>query len=66
MDKFLLASDVATLLLLKTSSVYQLAHDGVLPHVRIADGRRRPIVRFRREDIERFIAERTVGPHKRR
>lgn len=61
MEELLLALDVARVLGLKTSSVYQLANDGVLPHVRIADGRRRPIIRFRRVDVEQFLTERTVA-----
>ena len=60
MEQLLRASAVAALLGLKSSSVYQLARDGVLPHVRVAEGRKRAIVRFRAEDIARFIADRVV------
>jgi excisionase family DNA binding protein len=62
MDSLLRASDVAPLLSLKSSTIYDLAERGILPHIRIADGRKRPIVRFRRADVEAFLRERTLGP----
>ena len=54
--KHLTAADLAQRLGVPTWSVYQLAKEGQLPHIRI--GRR---VRFRLADIERWEAERVEG-----
>ncbi len=60
-DPLLTARQVAALLQVKTSTVYAAVAAGHLPHVRVWEGRRRALVRFRAEDIERVIRERTVG-----
>ena len=59
MDKLLKAMDVAALLNLKRSTVYDLARRGLIPYVILATGKRRSLIRFRREDIERLIEERS-------
>ncbi|MCH7779356.1 MAG: helix-turn-helix domain-containing protein [Acidobacteria bacterium] len=60
MDELLKAQDVARAFNLKVSTVYALAHDRVIPHVVIRQGRRRALIRFRKEEIEELIRERTV------
>jgi excisionase family DNA binding protein len=46
---------VAELLNLKPSTVYDAAARGRIPSVRLWEGRRRAVVRFIREDIEAFV-----------
>lgn len=55
MEALLRASEVARILSLRPSTVYALAHRGVLRHVRIAQGARRALIRFRPSDIEKLI-----------
>ena len=55
MEHLLRAQDVAELLNLRSSTVYQLCHRGILPHIRIDQGKRRALIRFRPRDIESFI-----------
>lgn len=58
-EKLLTARDIAEELNLKIATVYAAAADGRLPCVRLWEGRRRPLIRFRREDIEQLIEDRT-------
>lgn len=63
MDKPLLtAEQVARLLNIKPSTVYDGVARGRIPVVRLWKGRKRPLLRFRPEDIDRLIAERCVPP----
>jgi excisionase family DNA binding protein len=57
-DRFLTAEEVATLLRLKVGTIYDKALKGGIPCVRLWQGRRRAVVRFVKDDIERFIHER--------
>lgn len=56
------AAVVAKWLGVAPSTIYDQAARGVLPHVRLWKGSRRTVIRFRRDDIERFVRERTCGP----
>jgi len=60
MEPLLTADDVARILNVKVSTVYDGVYRGLIPAVRIWKGRRRTLIRFRRSDIEEFIRERTV------
>ena len=60
-DTLLTAADVARRLKVRTSTVYEAVAHGRIPAVRLWKGTRRSLIRFRREDIEAFIQERTVG-----
>ena len=51
--KLLTVRDVAELLQLSESSVYAMAATGVLPHLRVGNGR--GTIRFRQEDIAQFL-----------
>ena len=53
------AEQVARLLNLKTSTVYDAASKGRIPCVRLWQGRRRSVLRFRPEEITRLIEERS-------
>ena len=53
------AEDVARLLNVKISTVYDAVTRGRLPAVRLWQGRRRGLLRFRREDVEALIRDRT-------
>ena len=61
MDALLRARDVARILSLRVSSVYELCYRGVIPHVRLAQGKRRALIRFREQDIEQLVQARTVS-----
>ena len=53
---------VARMLRLKVSTVYAAVKAGKLPHIVLWAGRKRPLIRFKRADIEAFVRDRTVGP----
>ena len=59
-ESLLTAQQVAEILAVKPSTVYDAAYRGALPVVRLWEGRRRALVRFRRSDVEALIRERTV------
>ena len=59
-SNLLAADEAAAILHVKPGTVYDWAGRGILPHVRILAGRRRPVIRFRVEDLHSFLAERTV------
>jgi excisionase family DNA binding protein len=54
-SELLTAEEVASLLRVKASTVYDAAARGVLPVLRLWKGKRRTLIRFQREDIEEFI-----------
>ena len=57
----LTADQVARLLNVKVSTVYDAASRGRLPCVRLWSGNRRSVVRFVAEDIDKMIRERSTG-----
>lgn len=59
--ELLTAADVANLLRLRISTVYDAAANGRLPVVRLWQGKRRTLIRFRPTDIQSFIDNRTTG-----
>ena len=54
----LTAEEVGQLLRLKAATVYEAAASGRIPCVRLWKGRRKSLVRFRSEDIDRLVRER--------
>lgn len=60
-EPLLRAQAVAELLSLRPATVYKLCHLGVLPHVRLTDGARRPIIRFRLTEVAAWLRERQRG-----
>ncbi|MCH7779470.1 MAG: helix-turn-helix domain-containing protein [Acidobacteria bacterium] len=58
--RLLTAEEVAQILRLKPATVYEAASVGRIPCVRLWKGRRKTLVRFRAEDIDRIIRERAV------
>jgi excisionase family DNA binding protein len=54
-ESLLTAHEVAVLLNLRTVTVYAAAAKGRIPCVTLWKGRRRNLLRFRREDIEALI-----------
>ena len=54
----LTATDVANLLNIKVSTVYALCRRDVLPHIRIAEGSRRALIRFDPDQLEQFLRDR--------
>lgn len=61
-EDLMVAEEVGEVLRLKPSTVYQAAADGRIPCVRLWEGRRRAVIRFRRRDIEEFLRRRTTSP----
>ncbi len=59
-SELLTAEEVASLLRVKPSTVYDAAARGDLPVVKLWKGKRRTLLRFRRGDIETFILNRTT------
>ena len=61
-EKILLtAQQVSRRLSIRVATVYAAAEDGRLPCVRLWEGRRRALIRFRAEDIEQLIQARSTG-----
>lgn len=60
-EPLLTAADVARVLKVKTVTVHAAAADGRIPCVRVWQGKKRSLVRFRRSDIEALISDRAVG-----
>jgi excisionase family DNA binding protein len=56
-QELLRAREVASILRVHAKTSYQLAREGRLPVVRLGPR----AVRFRREDVERLVAESLVG-----
>ena len=65
MDSLLRAQDIARILNVRPSTIYSLVHRGIIPHIRIAQGSRRSLIRFRASDLEELLRERTVSSSKR-
>jgi excisionase family DNA binding protein len=57
MEQLLTAEDVARLLNIKVSTVYDGVYRGLLPAVRLWQGKRRALLRFRQSDLEQFVRE---------
>lgn len=55
MDPLLTAEEVARILNIKVSTVYDGVYRGHLPAVRIWKGRKRSLIRFTSEDLRTFI-----------
>ena len=64
METLLKAAQLAAILKVQPTTIYALVERGVLPHIRIAQGKRRGLIRFRPSDIEAFLQERTAGVSK--
>ena len=65
MDETLLTSEqVAELLALKPQTVRDAAWRGRLPCVRLWQGKKKSLLRFRRSEIEAFIRERSLPTKK--
>ncbi|MCP4002650.1 MAG: helix-turn-helix domain-containing protein [bacterium] len=58
-DTLLTAEEVGRILRLKPATVYEAAASGRIPSVRLWRGQRKALVRFRRDDIEELIRDRT-------
>ena len=59
--RLMTAEEVAQRLRIKPATVYEAASKGRIPCVRLWEGNRRALIRFRCEDIEQLINERTRG-----
>ena len=57
----LTASQVAERLNIRVSTVYALCRRKEIPHIRVTQAARRALIRFRAEDIEQLIRDRTIG-----
>lgn len=59
-EHLLRAHQVAEMLNTRVSTIYALCRRGELVHIRLGEGRRRPLIRFRREELESFLRQRTI------
>ena len=60
LEPLLDAREVADWLGIAPSTVYDAVAKGYLPAVLMWKGQRRTLIRFRREDVEKFIKERST------
>jgi len=60
-EPLLRAEDVAQLLNVRVSTIYDAAARGRIPAVRLWQGRRKALLRFRVEDIEQLVREKTIN-----
>jgi len=62
-EELMTAQQVAALLQIKPVTVYAAAHKGLIPSIPLWRGRRRALLRFRREDVDAFIeSKRMTSP----
>ena len=57
MDKLLTIDELAVILTIKKSTIYQWVHLGLIPHAKV--GR---LLRFKEGDIEKWLTSRQVKP----
>jgi excisionase family DNA binding protein len=57
----LTAEEVGRLLRLKPATVYEAASDGRIPCVRLWQGRRKALIRFRRDQIQALMQDRSTS-----
>ncbi len=57
MEKLLTIDELAEVLSVKKSTIYQWVHLGLIPHIKV--GR---LLRFREEDIQKWLISRQVEP----
>jgi len=57
MEKLLTIDELAEVLSLKKSTIYQWVHLGLIPHMKV--GR---LLRFRERDIEKWLSSKQVEP----
>jgi len=60
----LTVEEVAKRLRLRPSTIYEAVAANRLPHIQLWRGRRKAVIRFRSEDLESFVRDRTFGPAK--
>ena len=58
--ELLTAREVATRLRIKSSTLYQAVVDGRIPHIKLWQGRRKALIRFRAKDIEELLRQRSI------
>ena len=64
LEPLLDAREVAKWLGVAPSTIYDAVARGILPAVRMWKGRRRTLLRFRRDEIEKFIEQRATPGEK--
>jgi len=57
MEKLLTIDELAKVLSVKKSTIYQWVHMGLIPHIKV--GR---LLRFREEDIQKWLISKQVEP----
>lgn len=62
-ETLLTPEQVAEIFSVKPQTIRDAVWRGKLPCVRLWTGRKKSLIRFRREDIEKLIQERTVSPN---
>lgn len=59
--KLLTPKEVSQMFQLSLSTVSRMASAGQIPHIVLKAGRRKKVIRFKSEQVERWLAERTLG-----
>ena len=57
MDKLLTIDELTVFLTVKKSTIYQWVHMGLIPHIKVGK-----LLRFREEDIQKWLISRQVEP----
>lgn len=60
LSPLLTVEEAAELLRIQSTTVYDWAAKGLLPHIRILAGTRRPVIRFRETELESFLQQKSV------
>ena len=66
MERLLKAEEVAELLNVQPSTVYEWTRTGYIPHLRLGIGKKRPCVRFKQSAIASWLQERECPGRRRR
>jgi len=61
MDKLLTPAEMADYLGVKPSTIYQWSHQGFIPNIKLGK-----LLRFRKEDIDKWLASRSTNGRKAR
>lgn len=66
LERLMTVAEVAELLSVQPSTVYEWTRNGYIPHVRLGTGKKRPCVRFRKSVIAAWLQERETAGRRRR
>ncbi len=59
-DKLLTAKQAADMFDVSVTTIYRMTYYGELPHIVLRRGKRKAIVRFKRESLEKFLKKNEI------